>query len=145
MRGLPEMRPARSFQLGPEYAGQTHGANVSGWLSRMLGLMPALRAATAAVAMLLVVAVAGDVLTNDDNGNREQSAFTTSITSTPCCVDNFYTPTALPTNVPSDSLMMESEAPTEPQSEANTAAAAGAAEQEEAPPSEAAAKETTEV
>lgn len=124
MHGLPELRPAKSFQIGPEYAEQGRAAVESGWLGRMLGLMPALRAATAAVAMLLLVVVAGDVLTNQDENNQaqERPAVTTNITSTTSAQ------VAGPTETPVDSLMMESEAPTESASEEDNAApAAGAA------------------
>jgi hypothetical protein len=71
LRSLPEPRPARSFQLGPDYAleRRTEGPR---WLNRLLSGMPALRAATAAVAMLLLVVIAGDVLTNrnEEPSNR---------------------------------------------------------------------------
>jgi hypothetical protein len=148
MRSLPEIRPARSFQLGPEYAEQARGAAGSNWLSRMLELMPALRAATAAVALLLVVVVAGDVLTNTDGGNQaqEQSAVTTNSTST-TLAQGFAPTVAIPTNTPSDTIMMESEAPTEPASQSDNAAPAGAAAEKESTEAseESAAQEDTQV
>jgi anti-sigma factor RsiW len=139
MRSLPEMRPAKSFQLGPEYAKNARGAVGSRWLARMLRLMPALRAATAAVAMLLVVVVAGDVLTNQENGNQERPAVTTNVTSTAA---NQYT---APTSTSADSLMMESEAPSTSSGEADNAApAAGAAAPNEAAKEESATQENSE-
>jgi anti-sigma factor RsiW len=144
MRGLPEMRPARSFHLGPEFAKNTRGAVGSSWLTRMLGLMPALRAATAAVAMLLVVVVAGDVLTNDHGSNPRQSqpVVTTNSTATAPIMITATTEAAPPANTQADSVMMG--APTEPGTDAESAAAAGAAGPEEAAPSETVSTKATE-
>jgi hypothetical protein len=139
MRSLPDMRPAKSFQLGPEYAKNARGAAGSSWLARMLGLMPALRAATAAVALLLVVVVAGDVLTNQDNGNQERPAVTTNVNST---ASDQYT---APTSTSANTLMIESEAPTAPSGEGDNAAPAGAAAPNEAAKEESATREDSEV
>jgi hypothetical protein len=58
LRGLPQYRPRRSFQLGREYAPL---ARVGFW-ERLLPSLPALRAATIAVAVLLIVVSAGDIV-----------------------------------------------------------------------------------
>jgi hypothetical protein len=73
MKTLPDPQPARSFQLGPEYAAGKDAEKTS-WIERLLRGMPALRTATAAIAMLLVVVIAGDVLTNRNNGTTERAA-----------------------------------------------------------------------
>lgn len=57
LRGLPQYRPRRSFQLGREHAPR---AGVGFWER----LLPALRAATIAVAVLLVVVSAGDLVSS---------------------------------------------------------------------------------
>lgn len=66
--GLPQYRPRRSFTLGSEYA---HPVRTNR-LIRLLPMLPALRAATIAVFLLLVGVGAADVLTqigedSDDN------------------------------------------------------------------------------
>lgn len=60
LRGLPQYAPHRSFRLGPEHAGAA--ARAEGRLLRFLPALPALRAAALAVAVLLVAAVVGDVV-----------------------------------------------------------------------------------
>ena len=59
---LPQYRPRRSFQLSAEHA----RAARPGFFARLLPVLPALRAASAAVALLLVVVGAGDYWTRDD-------------------------------------------------------------------------------
>jgi anti-sigma factor RsiW len=84
MRSLPESQPTRSFQLGPEYAKNVRPETAkAGWLERLLGGMPALRTATAAVAMLLVVVVAGDMLTNNTSNEHPQGVQVPASTSNP--------------------------------------------------------------
>ncbi len=60
LRGLPQYAPRRSFQLGAEHA---PAGGASRW-ARFLPALPALRAATVAVAVLLVVVTTGDLVTN---------------------------------------------------------------------------------
>ncbi|MGH2558900.1 MAG: anti-sigma factor family protein [Thermomicrobiales bacterium] len=60
LRGLPEQRPRRSFLLSPELARTSR----TSWFLRLMPSLPALRTATAVVAMLLVAVIAGDVWTN---------------------------------------------------------------------------------
>jgi hypothetical protein len=85
------------------------------------------------------------VLTNDDGSNPRltQPVVTTNSTATAPIMITATTEEAVPANTQADSVMME--APTEPGTDAESAAAAGAAGPEEDAPSEAAPKETTEV
>jgi len=75
LRGLPQYAPRRSFRLGAEHAGAA--ARAEGRLARWLPALPALRAATAAVAVLLLVAVAGDLASSsrDDPSPAVAPAF----------------------------------------------------------------------
>jgi len=63
LRGLPHYAPRRSLRLGPEHArpGQAASAGL-GWLARLLPALPVLRAATAAVAVCLLLVTAGGLL-----------------------------------------------------------------------------------
>ncbi len=60
--GLPQYRPRRSFELGPEYASGTRSTR----FSRLLPLLPALRVAAATVALLLMGVIAADIRFSDD-------------------------------------------------------------------------------
>lgn len=62
LRGLPQYRPRRSFQLGPAYARSVHGNR----LARFLPLLPALRTAAAVCALVLAVVTAADVLIDEE-------------------------------------------------------------------------------
>ena len=64
LSGLPQYRPRRSFQLGPAYARPLHASR----LVRFLPLLPALRTATAVVALLFAVAAAGNILIDSEGG-----------------------------------------------------------------------------
>jgi len=84
LRGLPDYRPRRSFQLIPGRA-----AIRRPWWERVglkiLPALPALRAATVAVAILLAVVSAGQVI-RDRNGNEspnEQPAMLSATTVAP--------------------------------------------------------------
>jgi hypothetical protein len=128
MRGLPELQPTRSFQLGPEYAKKVGSETAkAGWLERLLGGMPALRTATAAVALLLVVVVAGDVLTNNTSNNQREAIQVSAPTSNPVIV-------APATNTAEAATLFQSKA-TAPESAEPTLAApeAPAGQQNEAP------------
>jgi hypothetical protein len=128
MRSLPEPQPARSFQLGPEYAKNVGPETASvGWMERLLGGTPALRTATAAVAMLLVVVVAGDVLTNNTSNSQHESVQAPASTSNPVIV-------APATNTAQASTLFQSNA-TAPESAAPTIVPpqVPAAQQKEAP------------
>src|SRR4051794_23733872 len=81
LRNLAEPQTKKTFQLGPEYATVSQGGKV-GWIDRLLRGMPALRTATAAVAMLLVVVIAGDVLTNRDNNGSSETFPPSAVQST---------------------------------------------------------------
>lgn len=63
LRGLPQARPRRSFQLGPDHA-RDRQPRWQRWFARLIPALPALRAATAGVALLLLAVTAGDLLTN---------------------------------------------------------------------------------
>ena len=62
LRGLPQYAPRRSFRLGPEHAGDRPGDRLAPWAPRFLSALPALRAAAAAVALLLVAVTVGDLV-----------------------------------------------------------------------------------
>lgn len=73
LRGLPQYTPRRSFRLGPEHARIPTG--ITGWLGRLLPPLPALRVATAIVALLLVAVTLGDVVSHrGDDGNDDEGA-----------------------------------------------------------------------
>jgi anti-sigma factor RsiW len=59
LRELPQYRPRRSFTLGPEHANRPRPLAETG-TGRFLPSLPALRAATLAVAALLLLAVVGE-------------------------------------------------------------------------------------
>jgi hypothetical protein len=71
LHGLPQYAPRHSFQLGPEHA--RLGPRPSGWFTRLLPALPALRLATIAVAVLLVAVTAGDLILGG-RGDREPAA-----------------------------------------------------------------------
>lgn len=75
LRGLPQYAPRRSFRLGPEHAGPA--ARAEGRLLRLLPALPALRAATVAVAVLLAAVVTGDLVSTvrDDASDRRVVTF----------------------------------------------------------------------
>lgn len=62
LSGLPQYRPRRSFELGPEHASEVQPSR----FARFLPWVPALRAASLAVALLLVVVTAIDLRSSDD-------------------------------------------------------------------------------
>ena len=75
VRGLPQYAARRSFQLGLEYA--RSAARPGGWVARLLPALPAVRAATVAVAVLLVAVTAGDFVANrEDSRQRAQQPIT---------------------------------------------------------------------
>ena len=83
---LPHYRPSRSFRLDPATARRERGNVV--WLGRYLTALPALRAATAAVALLLVTTIVADILTTPDTAPRqdfavEQAIVTVTVTAGP--------------------------------------------------------------
>lgn len=67
LRGLPQYAPRRSFRVGSERAMTPVNG---GWLARLLPALPAIRVATVAVAMLLLVVVSGDLLTGVGDDRR---------------------------------------------------------------------------
>jgi len=74
LRGLPQYEPRRSFRLGPEHAARPVAPGWE-WFARLLPALPALRAATAAVALLLVAVGAGDfVASRGDEADRSRPA-----------------------------------------------------------------------
>ncbi|MGH2531823.1 MAG: anti-sigma factor family protein [Thermomicrobiales bacterium] len=79
LRGLPEQRPRRAFQLSPEQARTSRAP----WILRHMPSLPTLRAATAVVAMLLVAVITGDILTNQETepDRIAQEAPTTAVDS----------------------------------------------------------------
>lgn len=73
LRGLPHYAPRRSFQLSPEYA--PRAAASGSWLDRFrfaVPALPALRAATVAVAVLLVAVTVGNFVA-DQGADTVQS------------------------------------------------------------------------
>lgn len=64
LHGLPRYQPQRSFRLAPAVARRERGSVV--WLGRYLSALPALRAATAAVALLFLGTIVADVLTTSN-------------------------------------------------------------------------------
>lgn len=62
LSGLPEPRLQRSFQLSPEMA-FGRGSLIDRLGAWLMPALPALRAATVAIALLLVASIAGDLLT----------------------------------------------------------------------------------
>lgn len=64
LRGLPRYQPRRSFRLAPAIARRERGSVV--WLGRYLSALPALRVATAAVALLFLGTIVADVLTTSN-------------------------------------------------------------------------------
>lgn len=70
--GLPQYEPRRSFRLAPQQAGRARTVS-GGWLPRLLPSFASLRIATAAVAMLLVVVSAGDILSHRDQASDRSS------------------------------------------------------------------------
>ena len=65
LRELPQYATRRSFQLGPGYARRAaRGSPLSGWFDRLVPTLPVLRIATAAVAVLLIAVIAGDLVLN---------------------------------------------------------------------------------
>jgi hypothetical protein len=96
LRGLPEYRPRRSFQLTPEQVDATRP-----WWERfglrLLPALPALRAATVAAAILLVAVSAGEVIRDrSENSTPNQPAVsgTTAVATTQ--TTGASAPTALP-------------------------------------------------
>lgn len=80
LRGLPQYEPRRSFQLSPrQVAGLSRAARPAsdgGWLARLLPSLPALRAATVGVAMLLLAVTAVDLGTepgDQEAADRQQA------------------------------------------------------------------------
>ena len=71
LRGLPQYAPGRSFQLGRAVA----PAEGLGWFARLLPALPTLRAATVAVALLLMAVTAGDIVSNrtGDDADRPRT------------------------------------------------------------------------
>ncbi|MDP9472828.1 MAG: zf-HC2 domain-containing protein [Chloroflexota bacterium] len=61
LRGLPQYRPRRSFELGPDHASQGQPNR----FARLLPLIPALRVAAAVVALLLVGVTSADLRFSD--------------------------------------------------------------------------------
>ena len=59
LRTLPQFSPGRSFALEPRHLRQGRGHD---WFAPMLDFLPALRLATVAVAALLVMVTAGDII-----------------------------------------------------------------------------------
>lgn len=59
LRTLPQFSPGRSFALEPRHLQQGRGHD---WFAPMLDFLPALRLATVAVAALLVMVTAGDIV-----------------------------------------------------------------------------------
>ncbi len=84
LRGLPHYAPRRSFRLGPEHAATRPGGRLAPWAPRLLPALPALRAAAAAVALLLVAAVAGDLVsTSRDDAPAQRSEVLAAPTAAP--------------------------------------------------------------
>src|SRR5262245_45639158 len=71
LRGLPEYRPRRSFQLNPDRTAMRRPRWERLGL-KLLPALPALRAATVAVAILLVAVSAGEAI-RDRNGNESSN------------------------------------------------------------------------
>lgn len=127
LRSLPEPQLAKSFQLGPDYAVEPRN-NDNRWLDRLLGGMPVLRTATAAVTLLLLVVIAGDVLTN--RNEQPSNHHVTAPSQAPSTQPGISVP---PTSTAEASTLFQAE-PAELQSVAPTAAAQAAAQQKEALP-----------
>lgn len=69
---LPRYRPHRTFRLDPAGARRERGNVV--WLGRYLPVLPALRAATAAVALLFLGTIVADLLTGPDAASDQNFA-----------------------------------------------------------------------
>ncbi|MDQ3515013.1 MAG: zf-HC2 domain-containing protein [Chloroflexota bacterium] len=69
LRELPTPVPGRSFRLHPADArvATPRWRPAAGWAARLVPALPALQAATAGVALLLLAVTAGDVLTRQDD------------------------------------------------------------------------------
>jgi len=74
LNDLPRYEPRRSFQVSPRQLRPAPGESWA-WFTRLLPALPALRTATVAVAILLMVVSAGDVLVHR---NGDESSDTTA-------------------------------------------------------------------
>jgi anti-sigma factor RsiW len=74
LRGLPQYAPRRSFRLTPAQTVRPTAPGW-GWFARLLPALPALRAATVAVAILLLAVSVGDVLVHRDDEDPSRQAF----------------------------------------------------------------------
>lgn len=72
LHDLPRYRSNRSFRLDPEVARRERGNVV--WLGRYLSALPALRAATAAVALLFLGTIVADVVTEPETSPQQNFA-----------------------------------------------------------------------
>jgi hypothetical protein len=74
-RALPLARPARSFQLTPEMAEKR--SFWAGLAAKLIPAVPALRTATVAIAILLIVVGAGDIFRN--GGDKNNNVFVAEV------------------------------------------------------------------
>jgi hypothetical protein len=69
LHALPEHRPQRSFQLSPEQTDRS-----TSWFSKLFAGFPTVQVAAVAVSVLLVIVIAGDLLTHEGNQGQVQMA-----------------------------------------------------------------------
>lgn len=153
LRSLPQFSARRDFQLGPEHARRTAAGRIPGagssrawqpsgidrWFDRLIPAFPAVRIATAVVAVLLVAVIAGDLIVNRGAGNVAMLPASSRVEvgrapeaamprQAPAAQDGGQRPAAVqPTMVTTD----DAEAFAEPAAEVGTDAAAPASMEED--------------